>query len=75
VALNPRKAKIFRPPSFEGCEYNWTVKEIKHLASGDVQITQLVPFEYRDEAVKLADAPGIVIQSSCTRVKEPYENA
>jgi hypothetical protein len=56
-------------PEFEGCRFGFELGRVVHLPSGQVQITFYVPYEDRDEAVKLTATPGLLLEASVSAVE------
>jgi hypothetical protein len=58
-----------RTPKFAGCTFGIELGEIKHLPSGQMKITLVVPFEDKAEALKLTDTPGLLLEASVSAVE------
>lgn len=62
-------SQIFKKPEFERASFAAALKDFKFTAQGDVDIRFIIPYEFRAEAVKFADAFGLDIEFTAVRKK------
>lgn len=62
-------ASEYKRPEFSRANVIASVKSLKFTTSGDLELVLTVPYEYRNEGQKFADAWGLEIRLAAERVK------
>ena len=63
------QARGYKKPEFSEATVHASVKDLKFTTSGDLELRLTIPYEYRDQGQLFADAWGLEIIVTATRVK------
>jgi hypothetical protein len=55
------------PRGFRGATLLFETRDVKHLHDGRTMLTVIVPYESKDEAYKLTDAYGLLLEAQVKR--------